>query len=65
MILCLRWVKNGDAEHSNLPEIEDFAKVVTRNLTEMNEDLFKFCWEKILPKAVGAWLMYTVSGNHQ
>ena len=53
------------AEHGKLPKIEDFAKVVTRNLAEMNEDLFKFCWEKILPKAVGAWLMYTVSGNHQ
>ena len=42
------------AEHGKLPEIEDFAKVVTRNLAEMNEELFKFYWVKILPKAVGA-----------
>ena len=42
------------AEHGKLPKIEDFAKVVTRNLAEMDMDLFKFYWEKILPKAVGA-----------
>ena len=37
-----------------LPSIEEFHKVVARNLDEMNEDLFKFYWVKILPKAVGA-----------
>ena len=42
------------AEHGKLPEIKDFAKFATRNLAEMDEDSFKFCWVEILPKAVGA-----------
>ena len=46
--------KKYHAEHGKLPKIEDFAKVVARNLAEMDMDLFKFYWEKILPKAVGA-----------
>ena len=33
------WRKHH-AEHGKLPEIEDFAKVVARNLDEMDEELF-------------------------
>ena len=47
--------KNYYTEHGKLPTIEEFTDVVMRK-GNADANLFKFYWDNILPKAVGAKL---------